>query len=47
MKGETGPDTRLQGQVKWSSVTIKYSQVFPQFMAPSFPVGRGSPLVVC
>lgn len=36
MKGETGRG----GEVKWSSVTIKYSQVFPPFRVPSFLIGR-------
>lgn len=40
MKGETGRDRRSQGEVEWSSVTIKYGQVFPQFGVPSFPIGR-------
>lgn len=33
MKGE-------RGEVKRSSVTVKYSQVFPQFKVPSSPIGR-------
>lgn len=41
MKGETGGhDRRLRGEVKRSSVSIKYSQVFPRFRIPSFPTGR-------
>ena len=41
MKGETvGHHRQLHCGFKWSSATIKYSQLFPQFRIPSFPTGR-------